>query len=136
MVFATAEGAQAGGYYCETCDCVLKDSVSFIDHINGMKHQRKLGFTMRVERKTLAHVKDRFKMHEARLAEKRKRKPLDMAEYEKRQQKRHDEEVAAKKAKLAARRTERYENWVLNTVDCLQVLKLQRKTRERIATGC
>jgi U4/U6.U5 tri-snRNP component SNU23 len=28
---------QAGGYYCEVCECMLKDNVAYIDHINGTK---------------------------------------------------------------------------------------------------
>ena len=27
--------AQQAGYYCNVCDCILKDSKSYLDHING-----------------------------------------------------------------------------------------------------
>lgn len=42
-------GAQAG-YYCSVCDCILRDSMSYLDHINGKYHNRALGMNMRVER--------------------------------------------------------------------------------------
>jgi U4/U6.U5 tri-snRNP component SNU23 len=28
-----------GGFFCEICDCLLKDSVSYLDHLNGKKRQ-------------------------------------------------------------------------------------------------
>lgn len=40
------------GWHCRVCDCFLKDSHTYLDHINGRKHQRKLGYSMRVERST------------------------------------------------------------------------------------
>lgn len=29
--------SKTSGYYCEVCECGLKDSVAYLDHINGKK---------------------------------------------------------------------------------------------------
>ena len=29
--------SKSSGYYCEVCECSLKDSVAYLDHINGKK---------------------------------------------------------------------------------------------------
>ena len=39
------------GWHCKVCDCFLKDSLTYLDHINGRKHQKNLGFSMRVQRR-------------------------------------------------------------------------------------
>ncbi|GAX23273.1 U4/U6.U5 tri-snRNP component SNU23 [Fistulifera solaris] len=62
MVSADNAVVKSGiGWHCKVCDCFLKDSLTYLDHINGKKHQRKLGFTMRVERSTKDQVLDRLK---------------------------------------------------------------------------
>ncbi len=38
------------------CDCILRDSMSYLDHINGKYHNRALGMTMRVERSNADQV--------------------------------------------------------------------------------
>ena len=39
------------------CDCILRDSASYLDHINGKYHNRALGMSMRVERSTADDVR-------------------------------------------------------------------------------
>lgn len=61
IVTAAAMEAGAGaGFWCEVCTCLLKDSSAYLDHVNGKKHQRALGFSMRVERVGTDAVKSRL----------------------------------------------------------------------------
>merc|ERR1712093_347568 len=42
------------------CECLLKDSLTWVDHINGRKHNRALGMTMQVPVKSTDDVKARI----------------------------------------------------------------------------
>lgn len=68
VVSAGAAEDEQGGFYCKSCECLLKDSSSYLDHINGKKHNRILGMTMRVKKATKSDVVERLK----RLKEKQK----------------------------------------------------------------
>ncbi|KAJ9681785.1 hypothetical protein PVL29_017926 [Vitis rotundifolia] len=62
VVTPIAPLSQQAGYYCSVCECVVKDSANYLDHINGKKHQRALGMSMRVERASLQQVQERFEV--------------------------------------------------------------------------
>eukprot|EP00891_Asterochloris_glomerata_P007285 jgi/Astpho2/7285/e_gw1.00113.124.1_t len=58
---------QQAGYFCNVCDCILRDSASYLDHINGKYHNRALGMSMRVEKSTVDDVRTRLeKLKEGR----------------------------------------------------------------------
>jgi len=106
---ALLEAGGGAGFYCETCCCTLKDSTSYLDHINGKKHQRALGFSMRVERVGVDAVRNRMetikrKMEEAKtrplksaLEEHTSKVALQVAEEEANKRRRKEEATAAKK---------------------------------------
>ncbi|XP_038703393.1 zinc finger matrin-type protein 2-like [Tripterygium wilfordii] len=62
VVTPIAPLSQQAGYFCSVCECVVKDSANYLDHINGKKHQRALGMSMRVERASLEQVQQRFEV--------------------------------------------------------------------------
>lgn len=55
--------ASRGGFYCKTCDCLLRDSHTYLDHVNGKKHQRALGMSMKIKHSTLDEVRSRLDKH-------------------------------------------------------------------------
>jgi U4/U6.U5 tri-snRNP component SNU23 len=63
-------GQYAGSYYCQVCECSLRDSANYLAHINGKKHNRMLGMSMRAERSTLGEVKARLEAHKPDVSEK------------------------------------------------------------------
>ncbi len=95
------------GWHCRVCDCFLKDSLTYLDHINGKKHQRYLGYSMRVEKSTTEEVSGVLKG----LAEKKRERdgnnaitaPIDFVDVVRQK----DEEALKRKAERARKREER-----------------------------
>ncbi|KAJ3400495.1 hypothetical protein CcCBS67573_g06077 [Chytriomyces confervae] len=68
-VVSDAPGEQKQpGFFCAACNIVCKDNINYLDHLNGFKHQRNMGMSMKVERSTAEQVKARI----ALLTKKRK----------------------------------------------------------------
>eukprot|EP01118_Nematostelium_gracile_P011531 TRINITY_DN4107_c0_g1_i1.p1 TRINITY_DN4107_c0_g1~~TRINITY_DN4107_c0_g1_i1.p1 ORF type:complete len:215 (+),score=75.10 TRINITY_DN4107_c0_g1_i1:31-675(+) len=54
--------SKLAGFYCELCDAQMKDSIAYMDHLNGRKHQRMLGTSLVPERATVLEVRERLQM--------------------------------------------------------------------------
>lgn len=92
------ERGAGAGYFCETCNCLLKDSISYLDHINGKKHLRALGFSMRVERAGVDKVKNKLESLKRKISDAKSAvKVSAIDEYETRMQVQRTEEEGLKK---------------------------------------
>ena len=105
---------KATGWYCDVCECLLRDSASYLDHVNGKKHQRKLGYSMRTQRVGVEQVRDRLATvtEERRRAEEeaKRRRGLDTnQEYERILEAREADEAAKREAKKDAKKRKREE---------------------------
>ena len=72
--------AGAGAYWCQVCECHLRDSANYLAHINGKKHNRMLGMSMRAERSTLGEVRARLEAHKQELEEREELPPEEKAQ--------------------------------------------------------
>lgn len=57
MIAIGKDKRNQGGYWCEICGILSKDSSAHLDHINGRQHLEMLGMTTKVERVDVSRVK-------------------------------------------------------------------------------
>lgn len=99
---------QQAGYYCAVCDCILRDSQSYLDHINGKYHNRALGMTMNVEKKGLDSVQARLAMHREQ-REQQKREDYIPDGFDKRVQDAEERERLEKEERKAKKKAKKKE---------------------------
>ena len=56
----TSDPKVKGGYWCETCEVLMKDSNAYLDHLNGRTHNRLLGMSLEVKASSAKSVADRI----------------------------------------------------------------------------
>ncbi|GBG27517.1 Zinc finger matrin-type protein 2 [Hondaea fermentalgiana] len=62
MIDLEADGALTRqGYHCELCQRTFTDSSSYMQHLNSVQHQSKLGNSMAVRKATLSEVRQRIR---------------------------------------------------------------------------
>jgi U4/U6.U5 tri-snRNP component SNU23 len=47
-------------FHCKVCDVTFNDSLSYVDHLNGKRHNRVLGMNLKVERVGADKIKDKL----------------------------------------------------------------------------
>ncbi|PWN24144.1 hypothetical protein BCV69DRAFT_280046 [Microstroma glucosiphilum] len=62
LVDNSGDSRRGAGYYCEVCRKTCKDSIGYLDHINGRDHLRRLGQTTHVARSTVEQVRARIQL--------------------------------------------------------------------------
>lgn len=58
---AEVADAKRAGFYCVACDRAEKDSSSWLDHLNSVRHQKNTGTALRAERSSLDDVNERLR---------------------------------------------------------------------------
>ncbi|PVU92237.1 hypothetical protein BB559_003784 [Furculomyces boomerangus] len=73
IVQASGVSSKQPGYYCKVCDCTIRDSISYLDHINGKKHHQNMNMSLKIKRETVDDVKKKLMEKKSLLSSKNKK---------------------------------------------------------------
>ncbi|OMJ23333.1 Zinc finger matrin-type protein 2 [Smittium culicis] len=77
VVQSSSIAAKQPGYYCKTCDVTIKDSISYLDHINGKKHLEKLNMSLKTSRDSISDVRAKLAAMKKKISEKEAKPEYD-----------------------------------------------------------
>ncbi|OMJ23026.1 Zinc finger matrin-type protein 2 [Smittium culicis] len=77
VVQSSSIAAKQPGYYCKTCDVTIKDSISYLDHINGKKHLEKLNMSLKTNRDSISDVRAKLAAMKKKISEKQTKPEYD-----------------------------------------------------------
>ncbi|GAA6008670.1 U4/U6-U5 snRNP complex subunit SNU23 [Rhodotorula paludigena] len=103
---SAGSGQKQPGFYCDVCRRTCKDSVRYLDHLNGRGHLRRLGQTTKVVKSTLNDVRQKIAELRAKSAAAAEKKQYD---FEQRIKDIKAAEVANKEAEREAKRRKKEE---------------------------
>lgn len=95
---------KSAGFYCEACDITLRDSPSWIEHLNSKQHLSNTGQSMEVKRATLEEVRERLRYLNRKRKEAMQKEEVDL---DKRLDQRREEEEREREAKRQKRNEKR-----------------------------
>jgi len=114
----SGRGPGVPGFYCETCNRTYKDSIGYLDHLNGRAHLRALGQTTRIQRSTVEQVRARIAYLREKTKEASTAKSYDfeqrLAEIKAKEEAQRAEKKAEKKARKEKLRAELATDVVMN----------------------
>ena len=51
----------SGGFHCSVCDIIVKDNLTYLDHVNCRRHLKLLGMSMKTRRSTFQEVRRKLR---------------------------------------------------------------------------
>jgi len=95
---------KGAGFYCEVCDITLKDSISYIDHLNEKSHLIAAGESGQVRASTVDEVRERLRWLKRKEREAKKDVVVDLDARLELNREREEQERAEKRRKRNEKR--------------------------------
>ncbi|OLY84545.1 Zinc finger matrin-type protein 2 [Smittium mucronatum] len=103
------------GYYCKVCDVTIKDSISYLDHINGKKHVANLNMSLKTSRDTVDDVKAKLAQLKKKISDKETKKDYDFQDSIRQTKDLQEQRKAKKKESSKLKKTQKTETDALQS---------------------